>query len=979
MEEKDKSTSLNTNIIKPKTDTLNYGFKTLSNGLKVLLISDPDTYYSSAALGVNIGSLVDKKDEQGLSHFCEHLLSMGSKKYPSENEYGEYLSKNGGSSNAYTEEDKTIFFFDVSNEAFEGALDIFAHMFIDPTFNEGSVERELKAIDNEFSNRLNNDGRRMLQLKSSEMKKESPFNHFSGGNLKSLSFPDIRDKLLVYYKKYYSSDIMTLCIYNNKSLEEQLKIIEDLFSLIPRIEGFQMPKYDLVKPYDETNLKYIYKIVPVKEVNILQLEWYLPYIEEYKVEIGSYLANIFGHEGPNTLTSSLNRDNLCSELLAGPNEICKTCITLSISVSLTKKGFENYKEVILRILKYIKAIQNKKVNKRFYDEIKIVKEMRFNYADKLEPISVTESFCSNLMDFPPEKVYSGEVLLGEYNESLIKKYLDMLTLDNLNIYMQSKSFEKECILTEQYFGTKYCKEKFNITEEDINSYKCEHIFDYPPENNFIPTKFDILPPPEKISKYPEKIIDHKNMEIWYLQDTIFKKPKVYLVAEFLTPKNLCDFSDIKAYLSATLLDKVIESELGEFLYMAKKGSVNVTFSFGYNKAYIIYTGFNDSMKKGLEEIFMKIKNLDINTERCKETLELTQKDLLRRAKNIFLNSSYKVNLIYLGNLLKESNVINTDVINYYNEGKSITIEDLIIYKNAIFKNSKIKWLVQGNVTKEEVLELVEESNKILEIDINKEKTGKFAITRPISIKKNYNYIFKSKSPNPKEKSSSLISVYQTGLLNKIDIIYLYLISSYLEDKFYDQLRTKEALGYIVLLGPLNTFGYCGIQNIVESNSKTPEFCAERVRNFYKEIYQKIKDITEEEFQMFAKDLYNTLDKKDDNLYEVFMRNWEKIRENTYEFDKIEKSKENLKKCNKEGFIKFFEKYFIDEVAILDCEYLCDAHYEQNEKDLKESKISEEGHIKKRIICDSIGDFQACNELGVVYNNPVFMSNMTNNN
>ena len=61
---------------------------------------------------------------------------------------------------------------------------------------------------------------------------------------------------------------------------------------------------------------------------------------------------------------------------------------ISITVSLTKKGFENYKEVILRILKYIKAIQNKKVNKRFYDEIKIVKEMRFNYADKLEPIYV---------------------------------------------------------------------------------------------------------------------------------------------------------------------------------------------------------------------------------------------------------------------------------------------------------------------------------------------------------------------------------------------------------------------------------------------------------------------------------------------------------------------------------------------------------------------------------------------------------------
>ena len=97
------------------------------------------------------------------------------------------------------------------------------------------------------------------------------------------------------------------------------------------------------------------------------------------------------------------------------------------------------------------------------------------------------------------------------------------------------------------------------------------------------------------------------MEIWFLQDTIFKMPKAYLVAEFLTPKNICDFSDIKVYLPAFLLEKVIKSELREFLYMAEEGDVNVIFSFGQNKAYIIYAGFSDSMKKGLEEIFIKIK------------------------------------------------------------------------------------------------------------------------------------------------------------------------------------------------------------------------------------------------------------------------------------------------------------------------------------------------------------------------------------
>ena len=143
MEEKEKAGNLLKNITKPKIDTLDYGFKELSNGLKVFLISDPETTKSSAALAVGVGSLANKKDEQGLAHFCEHLLFMVSKQYPYENDYSSFLAKNGGFSNASTSKDRTIFYFDVSNEAFEGALDRFAQFFICPIFNEGSVGREI--------------------------------------------------------------------------------------------------------------------------------------------------------------------------------------------------------------------------------------------------------------------------------------------------------------------------------------------------------------------------------------------------------------------------------------------------------------------------------------------------------------------------------------------------------------------------------------------------------------------------------------------------------------------------------------------------------------------------------------------------------------------------------------------------------------------------------------------------------------------
>ena len=54
-------------------------------------------------------------------------------------------------------------------------------------------------------------------------------------------------------------------------------------------------------------------------------------------------------------------------------------------------------------------------------------------------------------------------------------------------------------------------------------------------------------------------------------------------------------------------------------------------------------------------------------------------------------------------------------------------------------------------------------------------------------------------------------------------------------------------------------------NIIQSNSKTPEFCASRVRNFYKESYQKIKDITEEEFKQHLNARINAVNKKEYSL------------------------------------------------------------------------------------------------------------------
>jgi len=72
---------------------------------------------AAACIDVGVGSLSDPPELNGLAHFLEHMLFMGTEKYPEENSYAEYLSDNGGRFNAYTALENTNYYFDVNFNA----------------------------------------------------------------------------------------------------------------------------------------------------------------------------------------------------------------------------------------------------------------------------------------------------------------------------------------------------------------------------------------------------------------------------------------------------------------------------------------------------------------------------------------------------------------------------------------------------------------------------------------------------------------------------------------------------------------------------------------------------------------------------------------------------------------------------------------------------------------------------------------------
>ncbi|KAG9414076.1 Nrd1 complex RNA-binding subunit [Aphanomyces cochlioides] len=192
--------SISLDEFKAPNDKRKYRFSILSNGLKVLMIQCPDednhdtttgyrasnededeaslsipindanTYQAAACLTVEVGSFADPPCLQGLAHYLEHMLFMGtwqvrtrllitlgSTKYPEENGFDSFLGQNGGYSNATTDCECTSYVFEVNSDSFKKALDMFASFFISPLLQPEAMDRELCAIESEFQLASQND------------------------------------------------------------------------------------------------------------------------------------------------------------------------------------------------------------------------------------------------------------------------------------------------------------------------------------------------------------------------------------------------------------------------------------------------------------------------------------------------------------------------------------------------------------------------------------------------------------------------------------------------------------------------------------------------------------------------------------------------------------------------------------------------------------------------------------------------------
>lgn len=221
--------------------------KVLENGLTVLVSEMPTSSMVSLYALIKAGSATEGRFlGSGVSHFLEHMLFKGTEKR-GVGEIAAEVQALGGSINASTSFDYTIYTLTVPDHAFDQALDILSDMLQHSIFDPEEVIREQEVIFGEMRLHNDNPSRRLNQMVFSQVYHRHPYRHPIIG-YESLFGALTRDEIFAYYQTYYAPNNMIFSVAGNIATDDVMPKVEAAFadfarrSDVPRHLPFEPPQ-----------------------------------------------------------------------------------------------------------------------------------------------------------------------------------------------------------------------------------------------------------------------------------------------------------------------------------------------------------------------------------------------------------------------------------------------------------------------------------------------------------------------------------------------------------------------------------------------------------------------------------------------------------------------------------------------------------------------------------------------------------------
>lgn len=235
--------------------------------------------------------------------------------------------------------------------------------------------------------------------------------------------------------------------------------------------------------------------------------------------------------------------------------------------------------------------------------------------------------------------------------------------------------------------------------------------------------------------------------------------------------------------------------------------------------------------------------------------------------------------------------------------KTLTLKDVLAYRDSLLAEATPELLVVGNMSKQQVDTLASTLKHRLGCTGVEWWHGEDVVVD----KKRLANLQRAGSST----DSALAAVYvPTGYDEVAGMAYSSLLGQIIQPWFYSQLRTEEQLGYAVFAFPMSVGRQWGVGFLLQSNSKQPGYLYQRYQDFYPKTEQRLRAMSEADFEQYKQALINELKQRPQTLSEEASRFANDFDRGNFAFDTRQKLIAQVKQLTPAKLADFFHQAVI---------------------------------------------------------------------
>lgn len=885
------------NIITSPNDDRQYAALLLPNGLQVVLVSDPSLENSAASLAVGVGSAHNPEDQLGLAHYLEHMLFLGTEKYPEPDGFMKYTQANGGMTNAFTAYDKTNYLFQINAGKFDEALDRFSDYFKKPTFDPDFSDKERNAVNNEWSLQKAQDNWNLYALQGYTANPANPSSKFTIGNLETLKDKPgsvLNDEMKKFYDAYYSANIMKLALVGKQSLPELKALAEKHFAAIPN-NNVVLPEVT-VPGLTKTEMGKTIYYKPIKELKVLYVDFPIQSNKaEWRLKPNEFIHSLLTSEEPGTLGEQLRAQGLVKSLTAyfdteafGPDGF------LRIQADLTDAGLQKQDDIIAAIFTYVDLIKRKGLDQNYYRELQAMRSKDFANAPKSDPLQQAVGLAMAQFDLPVENLMNSQYVYERYDAKAIKSVLAQLEEKRARIWYVNPAVQTDTPVP--FFDGTYAIRDITPAEfKRWNSLKANYKFNLPPLNDLFSDQQ--APIVDNIYLKPQQVVSQAGIEAFLAHPEFYREDKGKLALQINV-----DFAlkSPKEAVLAHMVNDIFAKQTMTLMDRAGRASLGIdTAVMDVNSQGIYISGYTSKHPQLLQQMLKEFIALDISDKHFREAMDSFQQNIANKKKNHVFRQLFG----HAQRLMYKTQWSDEEVLA---AAAKVSKADVIAYHQAVQVDPLLRLYAVGNYTEAQVRSMAQEAAVLLPGKRLPEARAINHYVTPASGQ------LLSLSDDVELADSAVLQAWFGSKKSDDEQAQLAVLNSLFSNAFFMQLRTNEQLGYVV-----TSFNYAvddvpGFVMLVQSSNTDLPGIKTRMDKFRKDYLATLKATDEKEIESAKQAMIANVLEKPTDFYSEADRYSSEFWHAKYKFDARDRYLAALQKVTKADLVKIYELLLLND-------------------------------------------------------------------